>query len=93
MNLVTALLHDSDAGCLIDSSQTITYSQLQDSALKIAQALCTQCNVEPGDRVALLAHNSSEFVTAYLALLACGATVIPLDPYASEAERARDISR
>jgi long-chain acyl-CoA synthetase len=43
-----------------------------------ARAAMEQAGLQPGDRVALLAPNSTRWVSADLAALACGGTVVPL---------------
>jgi long-chain acyl-CoA synthetase len=61
------------------TGRRVTYAELWDSALRRAAALAAH-GVEPGDRVALLALNTVEFVTAYYAILARGAVVVPVAP-------------
>jgi long-chain acyl-CoA synthetase len=56
-----------------------TYGELWDAALRRAGALRAR-GVEPGDRVALLALNTIDFVTAYYGILARGAVVVPVAP-------------
>jgi long-chain acyl-CoA synthetase len=57
----------------------VTYAELWDAALRRAGAL-RAAGVEPGDRVALLALNTIDFVTAYYGILARGAVVVPVAP-------------
>jgi long-chain acyl-CoA synthetase len=57
----------------------VTYAELWDAALRRAGAL-REAGVEPGDRVALLALNTVDFVTAYYGILARGAVVVPVAP-------------
>ncbi|MDX6729094.1 MAG: long-chain acyl-CoA synthetase [Baekduia sp.] len=57
----------------------VTYAELWDTALRRAAALAAH-GVQPGDRVALLALNTVDFVTAYYAILARGAVVVPVAP-------------
>ena len=92
MNLANTLLHDDACVALIDGSEIYSHAHLKDMALRISNALAADDVIHPGDRVALLAHNSTEFVVSYLAILCAGATAVPIDPLSSEAERARDLS-
>ncbi|HEY4095053.1 MAG TPA: long-chain fatty acid--CoA ligase [Baekduia sp.] len=57
----------------------MTYAELWETALRRAGAL-RAAGVEPGDRVALLAPNTIDFVTAYYGILARGAVVVPIAP-------------
>ncbi|MFA4986835.1 MAG: AMP-binding protein, partial [Candidatus Brocadiia bacterium] len=75
---------DKIAVCYLeaDSARTLSYRQLNKcaraAAVKLAEGgLCR------GDRCMLLADNSAEWILAYLAIMLCGATVIPLDPQTS----------
>ena len=56
-----------------------TYAELWETALRRAGAL-DAAGVQPGDRVALLALNTIDFVTAYYGILARGAVVVPIAP-------------
>jgi long-chain acyl-CoA synthetase len=57
----------------------MTYAELWDASLRRAGAL-RAAGVEPGDRVALLALNTIDFITAYYGILARGAVVVPVAP-------------
>jgi long-chain acyl-CoA synthetase len=91
MNLVHQFLRSSRHGALIDGSDTYSYRALSQEAARIAAGLRDD-GIADGDRVVVLANNSSEFIVTYLALLIVGAIVIPLDPRADIAERVRDLS-
>ncbi|HEY5332558.1 MAG TPA: long-chain fatty acid--CoA ligase, partial [Solirubrobacterales bacterium] len=58
---------------------------LWDQSLRRA-AVLAGLGVAPGDRVALLAPNGIDFVTAYFAILAAGAVVVPIPPMLVEGE-------
>ncbi|HEY0277159.1 MAG TPA: long-chain fatty acid--CoA ligase [Solirubrobacterales bacterium] len=70
---------------LVEGDLEVTYAELWDGALTRAAAL-TQMGVEPGDRVALLARNGVDFVSAYYGILARGAVVVPIPPMLVAAE-------
>jgi long-chain acyl-CoA synthetase len=61
------------------SHDRATYRELWETALRRAGALHA-AGVRPGDRVALLALNTIDFVTAYFGILARGAVVVPIAP-------------
>ncbi len=55
----------------------LTWAMLEDHALRAASGLRAM-GVAPGDRVALLLGNHSDFVVAFFAVQALGAVVVPL---------------
>ncbi len=85
MNLtLAAILGESalrhrDRVAAIEGERRATYGELWAEALARAGALAAQ-GVAPGERVALLAANGIDFVTAYFAILARGAVVVPIPP-------------
>ncbi|MFD9698039.1 AMP-binding protein [Lentzea sp. NPDC059081] len=74
----------ADRPALIDCSDgTVrlwTYGRLRSAIRDLAELLSSR-GVRPGDVVAVLTENSSEFVVAYYGVLRSGATVLPLDPH------------
>ncbi|GEL20015.1 AMP-dependent synthetase [Pseudonocardia asaccharolytica DSM 44247 = NBRC 16224] len=58
--------------------RTLTYAQLTGRVADLAGGL-TAAGIAPGDRVALLLHNSTEFVETFLAVAAAGAVAVPLN--------------
>jgi long-chain acyl-CoA synthetase len=81
---LASVLHESalrhaDAVAAIEGPRSATFAELWELALARAGAL-REAGVAPGDRVALLAHNTIDFVTAYYGILARGAVVVPVAP-------------
>ena len=66
-----------NAEALVCGAQKWTWTQFDEQVMRVAQGL-RAVGVKPGDRVALLLSNSSEFVIATYATLALGAVVVPL---------------
>ncbi|MFF2557308.1 long-chain fatty acid--CoA ligase [Nocardia sp. NPDC058058] len=62
---------------LIEGAQRITFAELWRQAREQAAALIA-LGVRPGDRVALMGPNTTDFPRAYYAILAAGATVVPV---------------
>ncbi|RDI49905.1 long-chain-fatty-acid--CoA ligase [Nocardia mexicana] len=62
---------------LIEGQQRITFAELWRQAREQAAALI-DLGVSPGDRVALMGPNTADFPRAYFAILAAGATVVPV---------------
>jgi acyl-CoA synthetase (AMP-forming)/AMP-acid ligase II len=56
----------------------MTYAELRDASSKLAAGLVDQ-GVSPGDRIALLLHNSCDYVVAFFGALTAGAVVVPLN--------------
>ena len=72
----TALVHD-DA--------TIGYAELERRSARAAGYLAG-LGVRPGDRVGLQVPNSPAFAALYFGILRLGATVVPQNPLATNAE-------
>ncbi|MFC9963006.1 long-chain fatty acid--CoA ligase [Nocardia ignorata] len=62
---------------LIEGEHRITFAELWRQARAQAAALIAR-GVKPGDRVGLLCPNTADFPRAYFAVLAAGATVVPV---------------
>jgi long-chain acyl-CoA synthetase len=77
--LAESALRHRDRVAAIEGRCRATYGELWNGALERAAAL-ERLGVEPGDRVALLASNGIDFVTAYFGILARGAVVVPIPP-------------
>ena len=92
MNLCQLLFKNTKSNAVVDGSDKYSHEQLASSALRLGNGLANTLEIKPGNRVAIIAHNSVEFLISYLGILSCGAVAIPLDPNSSDSERARDIS-
>ncbi|CAM5236556.1 2-succinylbenzoate--CoA ligase [Streptomyces fumanus] len=68
----------ADRLALVSSTERITYGALWHSALRYA-AVLRERGAGPGDRIGLLVHNSPHFPVAYFAVLALGATAVPVN--------------
>ncbi|WP_405498168.1 long-chain-fatty-acid--CoA ligase [Nocardia sp. NBC_00511] len=62
---------------LIEGEQRISFTDLWRQAREQAAALIAR-GIRPGDRVALMGPNTADFPRAYFAILAAGATVVPV---------------
>jgi long-chain acyl-CoA synthetase len=74
---------------LVGATGPIGFGDLAALAGGLAATLAGR-GVGPGDRVAILAPNSVEFVVAYLAILHAGAVAVPLNPAAPGPELERE---
>jgi len=73
----TVLLYP-DNNAVIHHDKKITYRQLADASVKVAEYL-GGVGIEKGGRVAILFENSIEYVILFLGILKAGYVVVPLD--------------
>ncbi len=90
-NLAARLLRDSERAALVVGERTTTHRELNDRVSRWRGALVAS-GLRPGDRVAIIASNSEEFVVAHLATMGVGAISVPLNPQSPAAELARELS-
>ncbi len=69
---------DREAFVSSKSGLRLTFAELNEGSNRIANALVAR-GVKPGDRVALLLANSSEFMECYFAIGKIGGVVVPLN--------------
>lgn len=62
-----------------DELNPMSYSQLADNIKTLAAGI-TKLGLKPGDRIGLYATNKPEWAITYMAILAAGGVVVPLDP-------------
>ena len=77
---------------LVDGDTTLDFVELADHACRAAAALATY-GVAPGDRVAIWAPNSSEWIVAALGTAFAGAVLVPLNTRAKGEETAHLLAR
>ena len=77
---------------LVDERERLTFAQLAAEANTAARALVAS-GIEPGDRVAIWAPNTTEWVLAALGVYAAGAVVVPLNTRFKGAEAAYILDR
>jgi len=83
MNLFEAIFaHDLGAPAIHPAirfgGREISYGELRSATLQMAAAI-TSLGVQRGDRVALLLHDSPEFVEAFIATCSLGAIAVPIN--------------
>jgi len=69
-----------EKNCLIFYGFSLTYKEAFDQVARIANHLHTQCGVKAGDRVAIYAQNSPQYLLAFYAILRAGGVVVPINP-------------
>jgi acyl-CoA synthetase (AMP-forming)/AMP-acid ligase II len=67
-----------DKKAVIMGDDYLTYRQLNNVANQLSNALLAQ-GVKPGEKVALLSHNSMEFPIVNYAVAKCGAVLVPVN--------------
>jgi acyl-CoA synthetase (AMP-forming)/AMP-acid ligase II len=77
---------------LVDERDRLTFAQLAAGATTTAQALIAS-GIKAGDRVAIWAPNTTEWVLAALGIYAAGAVVVPLNTRFKGAEAAYILDR
>jgi amino acid adenylation domain-containing protein len=76
-----------DAVAVVEGEISVTYTELDERASRIARALIGR-GAAPGDRVAILLPRSVDLVAAVLGVLKAGAAYVPLDPASPPARTA-----
>lgn len=80
-----------DKTALILDDQSLTYDQLNRRVNRLAHALL-EMDLQKGDRVAVLTHNSIEYYEIYLALCKAGGVMVPFNNLLRERELVRDMA-
>ena len=79
MNLFDAIFsHDPSTPAIRFGHRVLTYGELRAETLRMAQAIVSLGAVR-GDRVALLLHDSPEFIEAFIATCSLGAIAVPIN--------------
>src|SRR5262249_27819888 len=79
MNLFEGIFaHDWAAPAIHFAGRAISYGELRLATLQMAHAI-SALGVKRGDRVALLLHDSPEFVEAFIATCSLGAIAVPIN--------------
>ncbi len=92
MNLANLIeSHPADVVALVSRGRSTTYGELRERVGSIRSALSAM-DLNPGDRLALMAGNNRYFVEWYLAGLGAGLVVVPLNPLSPAPELANQIT-
>ena len=77
--LMPALKRHADKTAFFDGAYSSTYAEHGDRTLRLCHALRTELGVEPGDRFAVMATNSHQFLELYHAALLGVGVINPLN--------------
>ena len=69
---------DKTALVYVPTGERFTYQELNERAIRCARLWTDVCGLKQGDRVAILAQNSVEFLDAFLAAAKSGVILVPL---------------
>ena len=79
MNLFDAIFaHEQSAPAIRCGHRELTYGELRAGTIRMAQAIVS-LGARRGDRVALLLHDSPEFIEAFIATCCLGAIAVPIN--------------
>ncbi|MEP6743218.1 MAG: benzoate-CoA ligase family protein [bacterium] len=80
MNLFDAIFDQEspDKVAILFEQQRITYSELRERTIELMRAL-RFLEIEQGDRVALLLHDSPEFISSFIGICSYGAIAVPIN--------------
>jgi len=79
MNLFDAIFtHDPSSPAIYFGRRKMTYGDLRAETLRMGQ-LISSLGARRGDRIALLLHDSPEFVEAFIAICSLGAIAVPIN--------------
>jgi long-chain acyl-CoA synthetase len=76
--LIRALSVGPDRTAIVSENRRVTYRELWSRCRRLASVL-KHAGAGPGDRVAILAANSNQYIEAYLTLPAAGLVIVPLN--------------
>ena len=79
-NLFVAAARYPERAAIIYYDTVISFTELKRQVDALAGYLQQRCGVAKGDRVALYAQNSPQFIIAYYAVLRADAVVVPVNP-------------
>jgi acyl-CoA synthetase (AMP-forming)/AMP-acid ligase II len=78
-DVLEASVAHGDKEYIVDGPRRLTYAALQPTVASVALALREDYDIQPGDRVAILAANSAEWAIAFWATVSLGGVVAALN--------------
>jgi len=79
MHLFQAIFKNDPAStAIVYGNREISYDELRTETIRTAQAI-QSIGIQSGDRIALLLHDSPEFVQAFIAIISLGAIAVPVN--------------
>jgi long-chain acyl-CoA synthetase len=69
----------SDLTFIVFEEERLTFSEVHDRAMRLANALRTQCGIAHGDRVAISMRNYPEWIISFMAVTSMGAVAVAMN--------------
>ena len=83
--LATVVAQNSSRIAVVEGQTAVSYSDLEKAIVSLAAQL-SELGIRPGDRVAILLPNGSEFITSYFAVVLVRGIVVPLNEQYQQSE-------
>jgi long-chain acyl-CoA synthetase len=83
--LATVVAQNSSRIAVVEGETAVSYSDLEKAILSLAAQL-SGLGIRPGDRIAILLSNGSDFIIGYFAVVFVRAIVVPLNEQYQESE-------
>ena len=83
--LATVAAQNSSRIAVVEGQTAVSYSDLEKAIVSLAAQL-SELGIRPGDRVAILLPNGSEFITSYFAVVLARGIVVPLNEQYQQSE-------
>ena len=83
--LATGVAQNSSRIAVVEGETAISYADLEKAIVSLAAQL-SELRIRPGDRVAILLPNGSEFITSYFAVVLVRGIVVPLNEQYQQSE-------
>jgi long-chain acyl-CoA synthetase len=83
--LATVAAQNSSRIAVVEGEAAVSYSDLEKAIVSLAAQLA-ELGIRPGDRVAILLPNGSEFITSYFAIVLVRGIVVPLNEQYQQSE-------
>jgi acyl-CoA synthetase (AMP-forming)/AMP-acid ligase II len=87
-----AVRRDASGEAVVAGDRRVTFAELEESVAASARAVMA-CGVEPGERIAVWAPNSIEWIVAALAVTTAGAVLVPVNTRFKGTEAAYVLAR
>ena len=83
--LATVAAQNSNRIAVVEGQTAVSYSDLEKAIVSLAAQL-SELGIRPGDRVAILLPNGSEFIISYFAIVLVRGIVVPLNEQYQQSE-------
>jgi acyl-CoA synthetase (AMP-forming)/AMP-acid ligase II len=85
--LATVVAQNSSRIAVLEGETAVSYAALEKAIVSLAMHLAN-LGIRPGDRVAILLPNGTDFITSYFAVVLLHGIVVPLNEHYQQSELA-----